>query len=357
MTDLSRAREVAALVRLSEDKRDFKFDPNYIESREDHSDTMLRHGVLISESVTPLLEERLSITCKALHVPRENVNAFVYNSSDIQADCLIDTPNTCVLRFSSGLVNLMDEKEFEFVVGHELGHFLLGHGACSQYLSEGSSEDYMIRRARELSADRIGFLSIENLDEAIRAIIKTASGLGDKFLRFDVSSFLSQINMISNPSKGESKNSTHPSMLFRCRSLLWFSMSIRSISDVSDRNEKKIREIDSRVIKDLQKFVDGQVRWRRIEIETDITLWKSALLIFHSGAFSTEAQERLSLEMGEEMQNGVKTFFSLYDQDELLEQISIRLEKALSAAYTEFPNSAEEMENVGFEKSYKIVEG
>jgi hypothetical protein len=357
MTDLYQAREVAALVRLSEDKKNSKFDPNYLEGREDHSDTMLRHGVLVSEAVTPLLEERLSKTCKALHVPRKNVNAFVYNSSDIQADCLIDTSDTCVLRFSSGLVNLMNEKEFEFVVGHELGHFLLGHGACSQYLSEGSSEDYMIRRARELSADRIGFLSIENLDDAIRAIIKTASGLGEEFLRFDVSSFLSQINKISNPTKGEYKNSTHPSMLFRCRSLLWFSMTIQSISDVSDRNEERIREVDSRVIKDLQKYVDGQVRLRRVEIEYDIILWKSALLIYHSGTFTTEAQDRLLLEVGEETQKGVKSFFELYDQDELLEQISIRLEKSLSAAYEEFPSSALEMENVGFKKSYKIVEG
>jgi len=239
MTKISRGRELASLVRLQEDKTDPNIDFVKIKAREHHRDTMLRHGVLLSESVTPVLEERLSDVCHTMGIPRCQVTAFVYNSAEVQADCLIDSHETCVLRFTSGLINLMDEEEFKFISGHELGHFLLGHGACAQNLLEDSAEDYIVRRARELSADRIGFLSNGDLEGSIRAIIKTASGLDKKFLRFDISSFLSQIDMIVNPSKGESKNSTHPSMLIRCRSLLWFSMSIHSISDVVKSNEKK----------------------------------------------------------------------------------------------------------------------
>ncbi len=357
MVDLNRARELASFVRLSEDKTDPKLDSQNLEGREHHKDTMLRYGVLLSESVTPVLEERLLDVCNTLGIPRKNVTAFVYNSPDVQADCLIDAPETCVLRFTSGLVNLMDEKEFNFVTGHELGHFLLGHGGCSQYLAEGSSEEYMVRRARELSADRIGFLSIGNLKESIQAIIKIASGLGEQFLRFDVPSFLSQTNMISNPSKGESRNSTHPSMLIRCRSLLWFSMSIQSINDVVKSNESKIREIDARVIKDLEKFVDGQVRLRKTELENDVTLWKSVLLVFHSGSFTKEVQSRLSENLGKETLRSVKSFFDLYSPDELLEEISRRLDGSLSSAYKEFPTSAKEIQNTCFERSYKIVEG
>lgn len=348
---------MASFVRLSEDKADPKLELQSLEGGEHHRDTMLRHGVLLSESVTPVLEERLSDVCNALAIPRKNVTAFVYNNADVQAECLIDTPETCVLRFTSGLVNLMDEKEFQFVAGHELGHFLLGHGACLPYLAEESYEDYMVSRARELSADRIGFLSIGNLEESIQAIIKTASGLSEQFLRFDVSSFLSQINMISNRSKGESRNSTHPSVLIRCRSLLWFSMSIQSINDVVKSNESKIREVNSRVIRDLEKFVDGQVRLRKMELENDVVLWKSVLLVFHSGSFTKEVQSRLSENIGEETLHSVKSFFDLYSRDELLEEISRRLDSSLSSVYKEFPTSAKEIENVGFEKAHRIVDG
>ena len=97
-----------------------------------------------------------------------------------------------------------------------------------------------------------------------------------------MASFMSQTNMISNPSKGESKNSTHPSMLIRCRSLLWFAMSVHSIEDLDRPTQEAIHQIDSRVVKDLEKFVDGQVRLRKTEFErhigvevctTDLSLW------------------------------------------------------------------------------------
>ena len=159
MVDLKKARKIARFVRISEDKPSKNFDFSDLKSRDDVKDTMLRHGVLISKSVTPSLEDQLNSVCETLHIPRECVSAFVYNNPEVQADCVIDSPNTCVLRFTSGLINLMAENELKFVIGHELGHFLLGHGSPSEYLSANSSENFMVKRARELSSDRLGYLN------------------------------------------------------------------------------------------------------------------------------------------------------------------------------------------------------
>ena len=355
--DIRRAQEMASFVRLPEDKPSRASDYRDLRGGEEHRDAMLRHGVLISKSVTPILEDRLVEVCEVLEIPRENVTAFIYQSAEVQADCLIDSPDTCVLRFTSGLVNLMDKQEFKFIVGHELGHFLLGHGPRSNDCSEDSSEEFMVSRARELSADRIGYLAISNIDESIQTIVKMASGLNDQFLRFDVSSFMSQTGMISNPSKGESRNSTHPSMLIRCRSLLWFSMSIHSMNDLKKSNESKIKEINSRVIKELEKFVDGQVRIRKTEIENDVALWKSALLIFHSGSFSKDVQTRVSKYLGDGTLRSLKSFFELYSRDELLDEISCRLDGVLSSSFKEFPTSAKKIKNIGFARAHQIVEG
>ena len=159
-------------------------------------------------------------------IPRSAVTAFVYNSAEVQADCLVDSHDSCVLRFTSGLINLMDEKEFQFVAAHELGHFLRTRCMFPIYFGRVDRRVYDPESKRTFR--RSDWVSrVDNLDESVQAIIKTASGLGDQFLRFDVSSFLSQTDLITNPSRGESKNSTHPSMLVRCRSLLWFSMSIQ----------------------------------------------------------------------------------------------------------------------------------
>ena len=356
MVDLDKAREIAKLIRISEDKPSKSVDAHDLKGREDHKDTMLRHGVLISKSVTPSLDSQLNSVCETLHTPRECVSAFVYNAPEIQADCLIDSPNTCILRFTSGLINLMDENEFKFIAGHELGHFLLGHGACSQYLSGGTSEDFMVRRARELSADRLGYLSIGNQEESLQAIIKTASGLSNQFLRFDVASFMSQTNMISNPSKGESNNSTHPSMLIRCRSLLWFAMSVKSTEDLDQLTQETIHQIDLRVVKDLEKFVDGQVRLRKKEFEKDIAVWKSTLLIYHSGAFTKEVQQRIQEIMGEEIFQSIKSFFELYSKEELLNEITYRLEETIKNLSYDFPSSAQKIGENAFKTAYKIVE-
>jgi hypothetical protein len=336
MVDLQDARAQAERMRLSEDKPGKQLKSDNLKGREQHKDSMLRHGLCVSESMTPVLEKRI-------------------NGADVQADCVIDSTDSCVLRFTSGLVNLMNEKEFQFVAAHELGHFLLGHGACSKYTGDDTAEGFMTQRARELSADRIGFLGVDDLDESMQAIIKTASGLGDEFLRFDVSSFMSQTEMLSNPSKGESLNSTHPSMLIRCRAMLWFSMSVPSLEDLKKTPDSVIRNVDKKVTRDLEKFVDGQVRARKRELGDDIALWKSCILIINEGAFTKDIQDRLAIELGSKSLNGLKSFFESHSTKELEKEADIRLNRVVTSLFKEFPSSSDDIETSGIERAYKIV--
>ena len=355
MADLILGKSLANFVRLAEDLDESSSSSQFLE-RSEHRDAMLRHGVLISEAVTPAIEASLLEVCAQLGVARKNVSAFVFNSAEVQADCLIDSPQTCVLRFTSGLVNLLDEDEFKFVVGHELGHFLLGHRAGCHTIPGGTPESFMVERARELSADRIGFLGVESIDAAIRAIIKTASGLGAKFIRFDVGSFVDQGDLISDPGKGEARDSTHPSLLVRSRALLWFSMAIHTPKDVGPSKLSEIRRVDQRVLEDLKKFVDGHIRMQKTELLAEITLWKCALLIYHSGSFGISVQKRISVELGNEVLESLKAFFSLYTKEELLSEITARLDNVLEKAYKDFPSSAGGMENQGFASAYSIAQ-
>ena len=356
MTSLEEARVFAARVRLPEDKLGDPLKFQELRNREQHKDSMLRHGLLVTEAMTPLLEKRLCAVCERLFIPRQSVTAFVYNRADVQADCVIDGPDSCVIRFTSGLINLMDEREFQFVAAHEIGHFLLSHGACSQYTSGGSIEDFMIQRARELSADRIGFLGAGSLDESIEAIIKTASGLGDEFLRFDVASFMSQVSELKNPSRGESMNSTHPSMLIRCRALLWFSMSVTNIQDLKTCSSNKIRETNGKVSRDLEKFVDGHTRARKRECVNDIILWKSCVLIISTGSFKKEMQDQLAAELGLENLDKVKSFLETYEKVELETEATMRLQACIKSVYEEFPSSANEIETSSIKKAYEIID-
>ena len=355
MADLTRARALASRVRLSEDRSSPLLSAKNFAGRSAHRDTMLRNGLLVSRQVTPSIEGRLSDVCDALDIPRNNVTAFVYNDPNIQADCLVDSQETCVLRFSSGLINLMSPEEFRFVCGHELAHFLYGHGATEDSFDGESLEGYMVKRAMELSADRIGFLCTDDLEHSIKAIMKTASGLSNELLRFDVAGFLSQTNLISSPSSGEDEQNSHPSMLIRCRSLLWFSMVVPTKNVLDGSTEKEIDKVNKRVVNDLERLVDGQVRLRKSGLIDDVALWKAVLLIYHNGAFGKDAQRRLSGAFGEEILESVIEFFDLYERTELCAEITSRLESLLSRAAREFPSSARDMENEAFEKAYQII--
>ena len=56
MTDLSSARELAERVRVEEDRQGKHLESHELQGRSQHKDSMLRHGLLVSESVTPEIE-------------------------------------------------------------------------------------------------------------------------------------------------------------------------------------------------------------------------------------------------------------------------------------------------------------
>ena len=341
MSDLNLAKERASYLRLPEDLSTETMPMEMFSGRGQHRDQMLRQGILISESVTPKLEEEILSVCQALAMPRQSVSAFVYSNPEIQADCLADTPDTCVLRFTSGLVSLLSSEEFRFVVGHELGHFLLGHGAHSLFLPDDTPETYMVMRSRELSCDRLGYVAAGGSDIALRAILKTMSGLGEDFIRFDVSSVISQKDLLSDPSFGESANSTHPSMMIRCRALLWLALAMNNTSQPEQLTKTELEKLNMRVVDDLRKFVDGHTRQRQADLTKDIALWKAAAFIVQSGSFSNNHQTKMADVFGDETTQKLKAFFGLYSNSELRNEINNRLEMAARSALDEFPSSAE----------------
>lgn len=101
-----------------------------------------------------------------------------------------------IIVLESGLVDLLDEEELRFVVGHELGHALSGHavyrtlllrmltfGGLLSVLPLGGLGIRMIvaalmewQRKAELSADRAGLLATQDPSVAFRTMMKLASG-------------------------------------------------------------------------------------------------------------------------------------------------------------------------------------
>ena len=153
-----------------------------------------QNGLKISKKVAPTLSKSLNQVYKRLKIPKKAVDAFVYASPEIQAECFTGSTSECIIRFSSSLIDIMTTNEFEFIVGHELGHFLLGHsGIINKDVNQESLEYFMLQRSREISSDRIGLLACKSLDVAVKALMKIVSGLNNQYLKLDVGEFISQL--------------------------------------------------------------------------------------------------------------------------------------------------------------------
>ena len=287
-------------------------------------DAFYKTGLLITDQTTPTLSRSFDAVCDRLCLPRDSVEAFVYSSPEIQAECFSGSLDQCTVRFSSALVNLLDEAEFTFVAGHELGHFLFGHGGA-QNEESSSIEHFMQLRFQEISVDRLGLIACADLKIAVQAMIKTVSGLDSQHLRFNAGQFISQLSSLSDPSQGDALGSTHPSMFMRCRALLWFSMDTEINGYPGSVDRKRIDALDKRVAADFSKYVDGPAEQRIEETKENLAVWLAASLMIADGKLATSEQNAFDKMFGSETLEKLVNFLSGLNRSEVDEAIYERV--------------------------------
>lgn len=110
--------------------------------------------------------------------PNRQLNAYTFG---------LDSPKVVVLY--SALLQVMDDDEMRFIIGHELGHVALGHtrlnslvGGMAGIPSNSAASALLMmaflwwNRACEHSADRAGLLACGKPEKAITALIKLVAG-------------------------------------------------------------------------------------------------------------------------------------------------------------------------------------
>jgi Zn-dependent protease with chaperone function len=147
---------------------------------------IIRSGVLVSPHQLPKLA-RLAEECmrslqpgpvQVFVVPSQTLNAFTFGFSN---------PKTVVL--FSPMLEVMDDEELKFVIGHELGHVALGHAWLNTLLGGMAGVPTSLsaaviltlafrwwNRACEYSADRAGLLACGSLNKSISALAQLAVG-------------------------------------------------------------------------------------------------------------------------------------------------------------------------------------
>ena len=163
-------------------------------------------GKFITKNSYPSIYEYLDYACKVLDVKKipelyvewgYNINAFTVGA---------ENP---IIVLNSGLIDLCDDDEIMFIIGHELGHVKSNHmlyhmmAQVINYIIDqipfGSIAAaplqyalYYWDRMSEFTADRAGLLCCQNKEAAVRAFMKMSGMPIKQFNEMNYQTFLQQ---------------------------------------------------------------------------------------------------------------------------------------------------------------------
>ena len=130
--------------------------------------------ILINENQFPELHEMIVSGAKKLgmHTPPE---AFLYNSNGIMNAFARQIFGKKYILLTSSLVDVNNEEQIRFIIGHELGHHVAGH--LNVWASLLKLPAYVIpflgsaySRQREYTCDKIGYYVSKDIEKSCTAI-------------------------------------------------------------------------------------------------------------------------------------------------------------------------------------------
>lgn len=238
---------------------------------------LLGDAMLISPDVLPEVYE-IYTNCLNLFGNDLHGNLFVRQSKEYNANIFSHNKKFDLL-IHSALLEDFTPNELSFVLGHELGHVLLGHSQVSMLdllkliedlkpgLISPETKDLMYRwsRAAELSADRVGLLCCGKLEPAAKALFRTLSGLSGISIDRILNSFHTQYDFLEahmeKLSDGQSWIGTHPMIPIRFKALELAALDIillRNQPDVfSQKGFRKVDQKISSILLTLDKYLAG----------------------------------------------------------------------------------------------------
>src|SRR5262245_29424831 len=220
------------------------------------------------------------------------VSAFVLASPEANAHCLADREDRRILIFvTSTLVRQLSPMELRFLFGHELGHVLFGHFRYPPARPVNGDTQVPARvlelhRYAELSADRAGWLAAGDMDVAVRALLKIASGLWDDELDIDVSEFLGQVHELREGTGDETiLYPTHPPLSLRARALLRAESILRAVVEGRDVGAE-LGDYDKLIQRDIDLAACGVAGTGIADRGRTAAFWRAALHLCRDGEFS-----------------------------------------------------------------------
>jgi uncharacterized tellurite resistance protein B-like protein len=229
-----------------------------------HKRHLLAHSVRLTPAILPELY-KMKDECQEALAMSEPIELFVSPMAGLNAYCYKPPIGHNIVVLSSQLVEKFTMPELKFVIGHELGHAIFNHAAIPMPIvaNVGDAAGRIVSldtalklfkwsRAAEFSADRLGYHCANNVEAAISAFFKLASGLEMSITMDHTKSFLSQISALTlsplarpnlDPRDSDADCfQTHPFSPLRVRSLMRYAAHLKG--EISDSELNDLLEAD-----------------------------------------------------------------------------------------------------------------
>ena len=334
-----------------------KFKNNSNELDNSHLSNLLTNSVRVSKEILPKVGNAIETVFERIKI-ENNFNFFVTaDNNQANASCsLMSSASRPDIILTSRLIELLSLEELQFVIGHEVAHYVYQHALYPNYNNVDDRNLKLnllnLSRAAEISADRIGFLACNSLEDSLRANFKLASGLSDKHFNFKPSTYLDQLRDLEDLGKSSTELwSTHPSFLIRMQSLIWFSMTkeYHEFFDIKKKGTYSLSEIDEKLDKKIKKVTGNELEISNKNIYESALIWGSLDIYLSDKKFSKNEQEEFANRFGEKAKKAISLMKISNARDMLDKKINVSFNDASKLLKTEKNKLVDELKTIGKE--------
>ena len=297
---------------------------------------LLSTSIKVSKEIFPNIHSAIENVFDRLKI-KNNLNFFVTaNHFQTQASCsAMPLGNSAEIILTSKLVELLNNEELESIIAHEIAHFYYQHALYPQTNNTKNRIELLnllnFSRAAEISADRIGFIGCGSLEASLRAMLKITSGLSEKHLKFNFSSYLDQLRELKEI-KGDQNlmYSTHPNFLNRMQALIWFSMS-NEYNDHFNTGKKgtfDLKNVDEKIYESIKKVIGDEVEYSNKEVVSRALMWGSIDIFLSDKKFSKKEQEIFKKNFGDKSTESIVSLIKISNPKSIQDKINTTLEEA-----------------------------
>ena len=109
-------------------------------------------------------------------------------------------------------------------------------------------------------------------------MLKITSGLSEKHLKFNFSTYLDQLRELKEIKGAQNlMYSTHPNFLNRMQALIWFSMSIEYNEhfNTGKKGTFDLKNVDDKIYESIKKVIGDEVEYSNREVVSRALMWGS----------------------------------------------------------------------------------